>query len=89
LASSEQFERGAALLAHWYYLATYVVYFKMYTSEGPNGDLCALREMIQYHIGELEWIDQTPKTTSTVARALAHLHGGFLNLFEGAVGLVA
>lgn len=61
----------------------------MYTLEGNRVDLCALQEMIQYHIGELEWIDQTPETTSTVAKALARLHGGFLNLFEGAVGLVA
>jgi hypothetical protein len=61
----------------------------MYISEGNRFDLCALQEMVQYRVGELEWIDQTPKTTSTIARALADLHGGFLNLFEGAVGLVA
>jgi hypothetical protein len=44
--------------------------------------------MIHYYIDSLEWIDQTPKTTAVVARALADVHNGFLNLFEGVLGLV-
>ena len=54
---------------------------------GDRIDACAFQESVRYQIDVLEWIDQTPVTSSPVGYALSQVHNGFLNLFEDAVAL--
>lgn len=76
------------LALHPLYIINYVVSLRTLLSHKREVSFCFFEELIRYRIVEVEWIDKTPKTTSTIASALGHVHNGFLNVFEGAMSLV-
>lgn len=76
------------LIMHPIYILIYVLSLKDIVPKDGKLDICSLKSVARYHIAHMEWIDKTPKTASTVARALGELHNGFLNVFEGAVSYI-
>ncbi|PVG01560.1 hypothetical protein CPB86DRAFT_727301 [Serendipita vermifera] len=77
-----------SIFLHPFYLSSYI-HSLLSTMRDPPQDLCSAKDLLHYQIGEVTWRDETPNSSSsTVSKAFGHVHRGFVNIFENAIGLM-